>query len=82
MTIQTIEIRTSSAGAGATVPLVELAWTVANEAYHVPGGELYRTASRVLYPLALHERIREQFARSDRQNAYLDAVALQQRQLP
>jgi len=53
-----------------------MAWTVANAAYHVPSGDLYRATSRALYEQALHERILELFARSDGQNAHLDAIAL------
>jgi len=74
MTSQTTDRQTHETGSDCLSPLLQLAWSVANAAYHVPAGEQYRATSRALHREAMHEHILELFARSDEQNAYLDAV--------
>jgi hypothetical protein len=76
MTLQTMDTSTNKAGACSPQSLQQMAWMVANAAYHVPSGDPYQAASRALYQQALREPILELFARSDRQNAHLDASAL------
>jgi hypothetical protein len=55
------------------------AWTIANESYHVPGGEAYRAYARELYEQDLHERILALFSRLDAQNEQVEACLLLRR---
>jgi hypothetical protein len=73
--MDTVDTRVCKPGIGYPSSLEQLAWTVANTAYHVPSADPYRTASRTLYRQAMHERIRNLFARSDEQNARLDRLS-------
>lgn len=52
------------------------AWTIANESYHVSGGEAYRAYARELYEQDLHERILALFSRLDAQNEQVEACLL------
>ena len=80
MTLHSTDKETRRPGTGSLSPLQLQAWMVANAAYHRPNGDVYRAAGRALYQQALHERILDLFARSDEQNARLDAITLRRTQ--
>ena len=50
------------------------AWAVWNASYDAPVPEAYRTVGLALYQQAVDQRIQTLFARSDEQNAQLDAL--------
>jgi hypothetical protein len=50
------------------------AWAAWNASYHEPNAEAYRALALALYQQDVRERIAEQFARLDEQNARLDAL--------
>ena len=50
------------------------AWAAWNASFHAEEKDAYRTVGRALYAQDIHERITTLFARSDAQNAFLDAV--------
>jgi hypothetical protein len=60
--------------ASSTARLQSAAWTACNASYHEPDPDLYRAAGRMLYRRATQEQIKALFARSDQQNARLDAM--------
>jgi hypothetical protein len=60
-----------------TTDLVTLhaeAWELCNASFYVEDGEIYRVAGVALYESAIHHQIQNLFARSDGQNAQLDAL--------
>ncbi len=50
------------------------AWAAWNASYHAEDRSVYREVSRALYSQDVHERVSALFARSDEQNAQLDAL--------
>jgi hypothetical protein len=54
--------------------LQEMAWAACNASYHEPNPDEYRMLGRSLYREAVRDRIAILFARSDEQNARLDAM--------
>jgi hypothetical protein len=50
------------------------AWAAWNASFYAEEKDAYRTVGRALYAQDIHERITTLFARSDAQNAFLDAL--------
>ena len=65
----------SGTRASSTARLYSDAWAAWNASYHARHPDLYRAAALALYQQAVAERIQALFARSDEQNARLDAMA-------
>jgi hypothetical protein len=61
-----------------TLPISQLqgdAWAAWNQSYHAESRDAYRTLGKTLYQQDVRDRISALFARSDAQNARLDALA-------
>lgn len=63
----------SEGGALSVSMLQEMAWAACNASYHESNPDAYRTLGRRLYQEDVRERIEVLFARSDEQNARLEA---------
>jgi hypothetical protein len=62
-------------GPGATISSLQGdAWEAWNASYAAPDRDVYRAVSLALYQQDVHQRITTLFARSDEQNARLDAL--------
>lgn len=74
MAAPTTSTQVSERHADAISPLQGDAWAAWNASYHAPVSDAYRVMSHALYQQDVHERIESLFARSDAQNAELDAL--------
>jgi hypothetical protein len=61
------------------VSLQAEAWELCNASYYVDDGEIYRAAGVALYDRAIRHQVETLFARSDEQNARLDALLAAQK---